>query len=160
MSVTPTEISGILDSAKFEHKIIGTWPESADYSGYSILVNDLAAQFRVGKSTPTKLGHFVTFWVRSTAGPIRPFAKEDAVERFLVYVSSIERHGLFDFPVAELVRRGVVSVGGVGGKRALRVYAPWVAVTSAQAKRTQAWQAAFYVPLPDDDGLLGPLLVD
>lgn len=40
-----------------------------------------------------------------------------------------------------------MSVDGAGGKRAFRVYPPWVTTTSRQATGTQAWQLDHFLPL-------------
>ncbi|WP_260683993.1 MepB family protein [Rhodococcus sp. KBS0724] len=102
--------------------------------------------YRRAKTTPTKLGQFVTLWQRSDAGPIRPFDVSDGVELFVVEVYNEEQLGHFIFPVDALVRRGVVSTDFAGGKRAIRVYPPWVTPTSAQALKTQSWQLEFFRP--------------
>jgi hypothetical protein len=122
-------------------------PEGSDYCAQTLTLGGRASVFRTGKATPTKAGHFVTLWVRSQDGPIRPFDVSDGVQFFIVNVTDGERLGQFVFPAAALVKHGVVSVGGRGGKRAIRVYAPWVMTTSAQARRTQAWQCEYFLPL-------------
>ena len=44
-------------------------PENSKYGAYSFKVNDLNIRFRVGKTTPTKIGQFVTFWKRIANEP-------------------------------------------------------------------------------------------
>lgn len=165
MTVNPAELKALLDAANIPSSLGVVEPECAEYSGLSLTLEtaidgSAAARFRVGKTTPTKVGHFVTLWVRSEAGPIRPFDTHDAVSWVLVYLASGESHGIFVFPASELKRRGVFSERFSGGKRAIRVYAPWVVVSSTQAKRTQKWQAPFFVSLsvPSWDRQLGDLL--
>lgn len=126
-------------------------PESAEYSALALSIGGRAARFRVAKTTPTKAGQFVTLWQRSEAGPIRPFDVSDGVELFLVSVQGGGRRGLFVFPLDELVRRSVVSKGMAGGKRAMRVYPPWVEPASKQAAATQKWQCVHFLEL-DGDG--------
>ena len=121
-------------------------PESSDYCAHTLTLGGRPAVFRVAKTTPTKVGQFVTLWQRSLAGPIRPFDTSDGVELFVVQAGFGEGLGQFMFPLDELVRRGVVSVDGKGGKRAIRVYAPDVETTSAQARRTQKWQCEYFLP--------------
>ncbi|WP_139277698.1 MepB family protein [Rhodococcus marinonascens] len=121
-------------------------PESAAYGAYALSINGLATRFRVAKTTPTKVGQFVTLWQRGEAGPIRPFDTSDNVKLFVISVRDHEQFGQFVFPVDTLVRRGVVSRDGVGGKRAIRVYPPWVAPTSRQARNTQTWQLEYFLP--------------
>ncbi|WP_104088450.1 MepB family protein [Arthrobacter sp. GMC3] len=122
-------------------------PESAQYGAYAFAVGGRAAQFRMAKTTPTKAGQFVTLWQRSTEGPIRPFDTSDGVELFIVHVTNGEQRGQFVFPSDILARRGVLSVAGKGGKRAIRVYAPWVATTSAQAVKSQEWQVEYFLEM-------------
>ncbi|NMM88207.1 hypothetical protein B2J88_28285 [Rhodococcus sp. SRB_17] len=121
-------------------------PESAEYGAHTLTVDGSSAVFRIAKTTPTKLGQFVTLWRRSDAGPIRPFDTSDGVEIFIVRVSDGKQFGHFIFPVDVLVKRGVVSTDFTGGKRAIRVYPPWVTTTSAQASRTQKWQVEHFTP--------------
>src|SRR4051794_9050304 len=47
--------------------------ESAEYAAYELTVAGRAVRFRAAKTTPTKVGQFVTVWKRSAGGPIRPF---------------------------------------------------------------------------------------
>ncbi|MDQ0936124.1 MepB family protein, partial [Streptomyces turgidiscabies] len=56
----------------------------------------------------------------------------------------------FVFPMDALRRRSVVSANGSGGKRAIRVYPPWVTPTNRQASSTQAWQLSFFLHLHQD----------
>ncbi|MHA7270452.1 MepB family protein [Arthrobacter sp. HLT1-20] len=121
-------------------------PESADYAAHRLTLGGRSAVFRVAKTTPTKVGQFVTLWQRSVAGPIRPFDMDDGVSLFIIQVASGAGLGQFVFPLAALAHHGVVSVDGKGGKRALRVYAPDVVTASAQARRTQKWQCEYFLP--------------
>jgi hypothetical protein len=126
--------------------------ESAEYGAYAVTINGLPSLFRVAKTTPTKVGLFVTLWQRSEAGPIRPFDSEDGVELLIVAARQRSDFGHFIFPRSALIKRGVMSRMQVGGKRALRVYPPWVSTTSTQARVTQAWQAEFFVNLDETAG--------
>lgn len=121
-------------------------PESAEYGAHSLTFGGRQAIYRVAKTTPTKAGQFVTLWRRSLAGPIRPFDADDGVALFIVQAGTGAGLGQFVFPLSVLTRRGVVSVDGKGGKRAIRVYAPDVVVASDQARRTQKWQCEWFVP--------------
>jgi hypothetical protein len=122
-------------------------PESAEYGAFALTINGLSTRFRVAKTTPTKVGLFVTLWQRSDAGPIRPFDSEDGIDLVIVSVRQASNNGHFVFPSSELIKRGVMSLNGVGGKRAIRVYPPWVTTTSTQAKSTQRWQAEHFLCL-------------
>lgn len=150
--MNPTELKALLDAANIANTLGVAEPECAEYSGLSLTLGSAAARFRVAKTTPTKVGHFVTLWLRSEAGPIRPIDTHDAVSWVLVYVASGDSRGMFVFPASKLLARGVFSDGFAGGKRAIRVYAPWVTVASAQAARTQKWQTPFFVSLGSGEG--------
>ncbi|MFI0736630.1 MepB family protein [Streptomyces sp. NPDC021100] len=121
--------------------------ESAEYAACAFTLDGRSVRFRVGKTTPTKVGQFVTFWQRSEEGPIRPFDADDGVDLFVVGSRDDDGFGQFVFPREVLCERGIVSRGGSGGKRGFRVYPPWVTTTSRQARGTQAWQVGFFLGL-------------
>ncbi|MFJ3722423.1 MepB family protein [Streptomyces sp. NPDC090045] len=120
-------------------------PESAEYGAYEFTLDGLRVTFRAARTTPTKAGQFVTVWKRSEAGPIRPFDMADPVDLVVVSARDADGFGQFVFPREVLRERGILSVNGTGGKRAFRVYPPWVTVESRQARGTQAWQAACFL---------------
>ncbi|WP_235483255.1 MepB family protein [Streptomyces roseoverticillatus] len=125
--------------------------ESAEYGAHAFTLDGLAVRFRVGKTTPTKVGQFVTVWKRPDGGgPIQPFGVEDAVDLFVISSREGNHYGHFVFPRDVLGERGIVSRGGVGGKRGFRVYPPWVTTTSRQAAGTQKWQVRYFLPIPAD----------
>ncbi|PTR44823.1 hypothetical protein C8K38_103322 [Rhodococcus sp. OK611] len=128
-------------------------PESAAYVAHEFTVEGCPIRFRVAKTTPKKVGQFVTFWKRSAQGPIAPFDIVDPVELFIVVARDGDHLGQFVFPKRVLADRGVLSRDGVGGKRAIRVYPPWAEPTSRQARGTQAWQLDHFLPI-DDAGAL------
>lgn len=121
-------------------------PASAGYGAHTLTLAGRRAIFRIAKTTPTKAGQFVTLWRRSAEGPIRPYDTNDGVALFAIQAGSGAGLGMFVFPLSVLARRGVVSDGGRGGKRAMRVYTPDVEPASAQARRTQAWQCEHFLP--------------
>ena len=131
--------------------------ESADYAAAAFEVAGLRVRFRVAKITPTKVGQFVTLWKRIGAGPIQPFDDTDPVDLFVVSTREGEQFGQFVFPTAVLSARDVVARGGQGGKRAIRVYPPWVVTASKQAQATQRWQLAYFVAAGADAIRMGTL---
>lgn len=132
-------------AAALEYAQIQPEPESSDYAAHTLLLGDRPTIFRQAKTTPTKVGQFVTLWQRSAEGSIRPFDTHDGVELFVIQAGLGAGLGQFVFPLGVLARHGVVSTDGKGGKRAMRVYAPNVQVSSAQALRTQNWQCEYFV---------------
>ncbi|MEV6950596.1 MepB family protein [Streptomyces sp. NPDC051183] len=130
--------------------------ESAEYAAHAFTVDGLALRFRAARTTPTKVGQFVTVWKRSPGGPIQPFDATDPVDLFVVSTrddggsGSGLGFGQFVFPKDALVRHGVVAAGGSGGKRAFRVYPPWATTTNRQAASAQAWQLEHFLDLHED----------
>ncbi|MET9886117.1 MepB family protein [Streptomyces sp. NPDC006430] len=125
--------------------------ESAEYGACEFTLDGLSVRFRVAKTTPTKVGQFVTVWKRSASGPIRPFDAHDPVDLFVISTREGERFGQFVFPRDVLRARDIVSTDGSGGKRAFRVYPPWVTTTNRQARSTQTWQVEHFLRLPEDE---------
>ncbi|MER7770910.1 MepB family protein [Kitasatospora sp. NPDC096140] len=125
-------------------------PESAEYAAHGFTLDGLSVRFRVAKTTPTKVGQFVTVWQRSEDGPIRPFDVEDGVDLFVVSSREGGHFGQFVFPREVLCERGVVSRDHTGGKRGFRVYPPWVTTTNRQARATQVWQVDYFLHLGED----------
>lgn len=130
--------------------------EGAAYAAHEFTLDGLFIRFRAAKTTPTKVGQFATVWKRSPTGPIQPFDAMDPVDLFTISTRDHHHFGQFVFPMDALRQHGVVSANGSGGKRAFRVYPPWVTTTNRQASSTQAWQLDFFLHLPQD----GPVDLD
>ena len=118
--------------------------ESLEYGACTFTMSSKTVKFRQAKITPTKIGQFVTFWKRIGQGPIMPYDLNDSFDFFVVSVRTLHYFGQFIFPKSVLVYHGLVSQGGKGGKRAMRVYPPWDTPDNAQAKKTQAWQLRYF----------------
>lgn len=128
--------------------------EGAEYGACRAELHGQRLILRVAKTTPTKIGQFVTVWKRPHPdSEIAPLDEADPLDVVIIAVSDGARHGFFIFPCSVLLERGVMSRGGQGGKRALRVYPPWCALESAQALRTQRWQAGWFVAAGDQQRL-------
>ncbi|MGX6607201.1 MepB family protein [Micromonosporaceae bacterium Da 78-11] len=126
-------------------------PESADYCAHSLVVNGRSVRFRTARTTPTKVGQFVTLWARSASGPIRPLDTTDAVDLVVVNTPDARHFGQFVFPTGTLRERGIVAGDRSAGKRGFRVYPPWTTTTNRQAGATQAWQLNHFLQV--DDGV-------
>jgi len=124
--------------------------ESKEYGACSFAMNNRRIKFRVGKITPTKVGQFVTLWKRVGMGPISPYDVEDPIDLFVISVRNRQHFGQFVFPKAILREKGIVSQGGKGGKRAMRLYPPWDITDNRQAEKTQAWQTGYFFEISPD----------
>lgn len=121
--------------------------ESKEYGAADFLLEGKHLQHRVSKTTPTKTGQFVTVWKRTTKGVTAPFDVSDNLEGFLITAARGDRLGQFVFPKSVLLEKGILSVNAKGGKRGMRVYAPWDVVNNKQAQTTQAWQTKYFLEL-------------
>lgn len=118
--------------------------ESAEYCAHNFDLDGKKIHFRVAKITPTKTGQFVTFWKRVEAGPIQPFDASDSFSALMVVTNDALHQGYFMFPKSALIAQDIVSENNGGGKRAFRVYPPWVKIESHQARKTQNWQLKYF----------------
>ncbi|MET3133280.1 hypothetical protein AAKU55_003570 [Oxalobacteraceae bacterium GrIS 1.11] len=127
--------------------------ESAEYGACRLGLEGHAIVFRVAKTTPTKLGQFVTIWKRPMPDDdIAPLDSGDGVDFVVVSVDDAAQLGQFVFSQEALLKHGVMSRDGKGGKRAMRVYPPWSNPVAKDAIKTQQWQLRYFLPLvPDVD---------
>jgi len=124
--------------------------ESANYGTCSFELNNKLIQYRVANITPTKIGQFVAIWKRNNEGITAPFDVSDSLDFLIISVRDSENFGQFVFPKSVLVSHGIISQNKKGGKRGIRVYAPWDKPTSKQAIQTQAWQVPFFVEIKEN----------
>ena len=125
-------------------------PESSEYAAYNFELHGLSVKFRAAKITPKKIGAFVTIWKRVNKGPIQPYDSSDSIDLFVVSIRKDHYFGQFVFPKSALLKYGILSKNGSGGKRAIRVYPPWDKPISAQAKKTQNWQQRYFLEIRED----------
>ncbi|MEU8033313.1 MepB family protein [Streptomyces sp. NPDC049099] len=137
----------VFDPSGFACSLPVPEPESAEYAACAFTLDGRSVRFRVAKTTPTKVGQFVTVRQRSEQGPIRPFDASDGVDLFVISSRDDDGFGQFVFPREVLCERNIVSRGGSGGKRGFRVYPPWVTTTNRQARSTQVWQVNYFFNL-------------
>jgi hypothetical protein len=123
-------------------------PECSEYGGYVFQLNNLRVRFRVAKTTPTKMGQFVTLWKRMGTSPIQPYDISDPVDLFIISTRQGNHFGQFVFPKSVLCEHDIISTLNKGGKRAIRVYPSWDNPTSKQAKNTQNWQLKYFLEIP------------
>jgi hypothetical protein len=122
--------------------------ESSEYGASRFGLDGHAVVFRVAKTTPSKVGQFVTIWKRPiSGGVISPLDIADGVAFVVVSVCNATHRGQFVFDQKILVAQGIMSINGKGGKRAIRVYPPWVKPIAKAAVRTQQWQLRYFLPL-------------
>jgi hypothetical protein len=127
--------------------------ESANYGACSFELNGKIIQHRVANITPTKIGQFVAIWKRNNNVITAPFDVADSLDFLIISVRDSENFGQFIFPKSVLVSKGIVSQNEKGGKRGIRVYAPWDKPINKQAIKTQAWQVNYFVEIKENSHL-------
>ncbi|MFM6929192.1 MAG: MepB family protein [Bdellovibrio sp.] len=146
--------TNIFEGCGFEIKNLQKSPESEEYFAHSFLLQGQRTQYRQAKITPTKAGQFVTLWKRNRPGAaIQPYDGADDIDLIIITVRFKSRLGQFVFPKEALLKHGVFSIKGQGGKRALRVYPPWDKTKSTQARKTQEWQLDYFVEITENKAL-------
>lgn len=134
--------------------------ESSEYEACRFGLDGRAIVFRVAKTRRAKLRQFVTLWKRPTPdSEIVPLDLADKVDSVVISVADADRRGQFIFSKQLLLEKGVMSCEGKGGKRAIRVYPPWVVPTAKEAIRTQRWQTEYFLLLAADGTAQSPELV-
>ena len=124
--------------------------ESAEYGSVRFEMDGQTCLYRQAKHTPKKVGQFAALWKRpAMSGEIAPFDYDDGIDRVIILVGEHPRFGVFVFPCRLLVEKDIFSEKSIGGKRAFRVYAPWVMPSAAQAKQAKIWQCDHFVELMD-----------
>jgi len=128
--------------------------ESGEYGACRFEWEGRTVVFRVAKTTPTKIGQFVTIWKRPKSGDeIAPLDSGDGIDLVVVSVADSTHCGQFVFNQQVLLKYNVMSRDGHGGKRAIRVYPPWTKPVAKDAIKAQQWQLRYFVSLvPQDAG--------
>ncbi|MGM5630239.1 MepB family protein [Apibacter raozihei] len=118
--------------------------ESLEYNACRFSIKNKNVLFREGKTTPTKIGQFVTCWKR-LSDIILPFDSNDDIEFLIIGSADKDNVGQFIFDKNILIKKGIMSNEDNKGKTAFRIYPPWTFPTSKQAIKTQKWQLQFFV---------------
>jgi len=142
-------VSGVIGGLGVGCSPVEVEVDNTEYGAVISEVGRSTVRFRVGKLTPTKVGLFVAVWRRAPDGSTEPFPAEDTVDVLVISAREGSRFGAFVFPKSALVEHGIVSVGGVGGKRGFRAYPPWSSTANPQAKRSQSWQCDYFLEIGD-----------
>ena len=122
--------------------------ESSEYGAYRFGLEGHTIVFRIAKTTPTKIGQFVTLWKRpNPGGDLVPLDSNDGVAFVVICVFDETHCGQFVFDQKRLLEKNIMSYNGKGGKRAIRVYPPWTHPVAKEALKSQEWQLQHFLPL-------------
>lgn len=125
--------------------------ESKEYGAFTFKIGEKNVVYRMAKTTPTKIGQFVTIWKRLGNGPIQPYDYADDIDYFFIRLFKGNLNGLFIFPKSALVKKEILSGENKEGKRGIRVYPSWDVTESKQAYKTQQWQLEYFLELKGEE---------
>ena len=129
--------------------------ESTEYGALKFTLNGQRVLYRQAKTTPKKIGQFVTIWKREHPNSeSAPIDLKDEVDWVIIAANEGANFGVFVFSAQLLAKKGVFSEEAKAGKRAIRVYAPWTTPTAVQAKRTKNWQTECFLDFEDSYAIL------
>jgi hypothetical protein len=139
----------VLDPLGIEFKNLVAEKESHDYSAHHFELDQSTVIFRSAKTTPKKVGQFVTLWKRNQEGETQPYDLSDTVDLILITTFVEHQMGHFIFPKSVLFQQGILSGKLQQGKRGFRVYPPWDFPNSTQAQKSQKWQNNYFLEITD-----------
>lgn len=119
--------------------------ECLEYSGRNFKLDDLKIKYRQAKVTPKKVGLFVTLWKRNNENKTEPFNVNDPFDFYIIAAKQKDSSGFFIFPKDVLSEKGILTNSKKEGKRGFRVYPDWAETENNQAKKTKAWQVAYFI---------------
>jgi hypothetical protein len=141
----------VYDKCDFKFTNLKLNSESIEYGACSFKLNGEKIEHRTSKITPTKTGQFVTVWKRNKNGITEPYDILDDFDFIAITAKSGDNFGQFIFPKSVLADKGIIKQNAKGGKRGIRVYPTWDSTTNAQARKTQNWQAKYFVTIRGDN---------
>ena len=119
--------------------------EGRDYGACRLKLNSREIVFRVAKTTPKKIGQFVTVWQRPLiGGGYIPFSEKDNIDFVVVSVAAHKNIGQFVFDRSILLHHGIIANAKTKGKGGFRVYPPWAMPENKIALQTQQWQNQYF----------------
>ncbi|MCW7493800.1 MepB family protein [Leptospira sp. 2 VSF19] len=117
--------------------------ESKDYNACYFKLKNKNVVFRTAKTTPKKIGQFVTLWKRNKNGPIEPFRFQESADLYIIETINRNQIGYFLFAKEILNEKGILF-GKHKGKRGFRVYPSWDKPKNKQGNTTQIWQIPYF----------------
>jgi hypothetical protein len=139
---------------QFVIKAIREEAQNSDYGAGIFQLNSKSIRFRVAKTTPNKVGQFVSFWEKDAAHKNQAFSYGKATDLLVINTfTSTNRFGQFIFPKEVLLKQKILKTETTKGKMAIRVYPIWDKPTSTQAMETQKCQLEYFVETNDANNL-------
>lgn len=132
-----------------EIEIIKSEPYNSDYEGIVLrsLRDNLIIRSRLAKLTPKKIGYFTVFWDKDSDKKNQPFYADTSPEFLVIVVSDQLKKGLFLLPKKVAAEKKIYSTNENKGKMAMRFYPSWCTGLNKTARKTQQWQAEYFINL-------------
>jgi len=138
----------------FAIKAIREETQNSDYGAGIFQLNSKSVRFRVAKTTPNKVGQFVSFWEKDAAHKNQAFSYGKATDLLVINTfTSTNRFGQFIFPKEVRLKQKILKTATTKGMMAIRVYPIWDKPTSKQAIKTQKWQLEYFVEMNNTNNL-------
>ncbi|MBC5638819.1 MepB family protein [Ornithinibacillus sp. BX22] len=139
------------------HLVINTVREetqNSDYGAGIFQLNSKSVRFRVAKTTPNKVGQFVSLWEKDASHKNQAFSYEKATDLLVINTfANKNRFGQFVFPKEVLLQQKILKTATTKGKMAIRVYPTWDKPTNKQAIETQKWQLEYFIETDNTNNL-------
>ncbi|WP_080873309.1 MepB family protein [Oceanobacillus timonensis] len=139
LSGTDDEITNILNE-----------PQNMEYEGTTFHINDNNYRSRLAKRTLKKDGYFVVFWEKDVNHCNQAYAYSESPNKIVISIIDKDLKGQFIFPKSLLLEKGILRTAGNKGKMAIRVYPSWENSLNNAAKKTQAWQAPYFINVSNE----------
>ena len=121
--------------------------QNKEYEGLTFNIAQHTFRSRLAKKTPKKKGYFVVFWEKDKDNKNQPYAFDEMSEKLIVSIIDGQLIGQFVFPKLLLLEKGILKSENDKGKMAMRVYPSWERELNPSARKTQKWQAAYFIDL-------------
>lgn len=146
-------LSIALTRLSFKYSELKVEEEGQEYGACSIVVNNKKILIRSAKTTPKKIGQFVTLWKRNDEGITEPLHETDHFDLVVINVRDLNRIGQFVFSKESLIENTIITTSSKEGKRGFRVYPSWVETINKQAIKSQKKQLQSFVDLSSEERL-------
>lgn len=125
--------------------------ECSEYSGCNFRIGELNAKFRIAKTTPKKIGLFVTLWKRNELNQTEPFHEKDSFDMCIIVAQQGANTGFFLFPKHVLIEKNIITNDKKEGKRGFRLYPDWTNPENKQAEKSKTWQTEYFLNFSSND---------
>ncbi|GEN87177.1 MepB family protein [Oceanobacillus sojae] len=125
-------------------------PQNMEYEGTTFNINENKYRSRLAKRTPKKDGYFVVFWEKDVNHCNQAFAYSESPDKIVFSIIDKDVKGQFIFPKSLLLEKGILRTNDNKGKMAIRVYPSWERSLNNSAKKTQAWQAPYFIDVSNE----------